>query len=422
MTLSEQQRIELAWIYLRHVVEGSRRDVLDLLWPDGWELRRMNQTPGDAIRVAGMILRRDKALPESLLNATAHRYDFDPRATQERSKRMGMRLLASDSEDWPTEFTDAFVRMMGTGADKDAGVRGQAEAPFAVWVRGEASLAELVKHSITMVGTRAATRYGRAVAYQFSTELSMQGYTMVSGGADGIDKQAHMAALEGGTRTVAVMACGADVSYPAKNHELFTRMVNSGSLIVSEYAPGTSAARHRFLTRNRLAAALGKGTVMVEAPVRSGAINTMNWAESMLKPTLAVPGPVDTAASQGTLLRIQEGRAQMAITSQDILDAVEPLGRQLELDVCTSEGSENNRGEGRGAEGGFDQRGTGPKLSWQETAVFDAAGIENDDSGSLTEIQRDTGLDGVLVMKLVRDLEAGGLLRRMGDRWVKVRD
>ena len=199
-------------------------------------------------------------------------------------------------------------------------------------------------------------------------------------------------------------------------------MVNSGSLIIGEYAPGTSAARHRFLTRNRLAAALGKGTVMVEAPVRSGAINTMNWAESMLKPTLAVPGPVDTAASQGTLLRIQEGRAQMAITSQDILDAVEPLGRQLELDVCTSGGSETNRGEGRGPEGGFGQRGIGPKLSWQETAVFDAAGIENDDSGSLTKIQRDTGLDGVLVMKLVRDLETMGLLRRKADRWVKVRD
>lgn len=410
MALNEDQKRELAWVYLRHVVEGSRADVLDLLWPDGWELRRLNENPGDVLRVAGMILRRDAALPPKLLDATAHRYDVNPRAILEDAREKGMRIVTSDSDEWPTELTDAFVRMSGTGADKEAGVRGQAEAPFALWVRGEGHLTEIAQRSLTVVGTRAATGYGRTVTYQFANELCGHGYSMVSGGADGIDKQAHQAALDVGMPTIALMACGADVSYPKKNHDLFERIHKAGSLMVSEYSPGTTAARHRFLTRNRLAAALGKATIMVEAPVRSGAVNTMNWAEAMLKPTLAVPGPVTSAASQGTLRRIQSGRAQMVCSSQDILDVVEPIGSQLTLDVDATTNSKDIQQDG----------GAGSvRLSWQETAIYDAAGFEGDDSGRLADIQRDSGLDGPLVMKLVRDLEGRGVLRRQGERWLK---
>ena len=413
MTLSEDFKRELAWIYLRHVVEGSRLDVLAELWPEGWELRRLNETPGDVTRLSGRILRRDSSLPQSLLNATAHRYDFDPRRQWETTQQENMRILTPDSPQWPTELTDAFVRMTGTGADKDAGVRGQAEAPFALWVRGSGDLAQLTKQSVTMVGTRAATRYGKSVTEQFATELCASGYAIVSGGAVGIDKHAHTAALAAGAPTIALMACGVDVDYPAAHRELFQRIVAAGSLIVSEYAPGTSAARHRFLTRNRLAAALGKATVLVEAPLRSGAMNTMNWAEAMLKPTLAVPGPVDSVSSQGALVRIQQGRASLVRTAQDILDVVDPLGTQLTLDLDAGESE-------LGANRVLDPAGQ-QKLSWQETAVFDAAGIESDDSGYLVQMQRDTGLDGALVMRTVRDLELKGVLLRQGERWIKVR-
>lgn len=402
MTERDFARRELAWIYLRHVIEGSRADVLDLLWPKGWEVRRLNKDPADVERVARMIVMRDRALPHSVRVTTEHRCSYDPRGTMEYARREGLRLLTPDSPQWPTELTDAFLRMKGSGADNEAGVRGQAEAPFALWLRGSGNLAQLTERSLTVVGTRAATRYGRNVAYQFSRELGEQGYTLVSGGAEGIDKQAHLAAVEGGTPTVVLLAGGVDVSYPAKHQELFQRIAQTGSLLVSEYAPGTRPARHRFLTRNRLAAALGLATLMVEAPVRSGAINTMNWAEAMLKPTLAVPGPVDAAASQGGLLRIQQGRAALIRTSKDVLEHVEPVGQQMELDV-ELDGEKSST------------------LSWQETAVFDAAGVRTDGTGSLSQIQADTGLSAEVVIRIVRDLEFRGLLVREGDRWIKAR-
>lgn len=394
-----------AWIYLRRVIEGSRPDVLEQLWPEGWEKRRSEATPGAVEDLARRIYRRDDTLPRSLLDATAHRARYDPWADWDVVRSQGMRLITPDDEEWPDELTDAFVRMGESTADSDAGVRGQAEAPFALWVRGEGNLAQLVERSVTVVGTRAATRYGRQVTHQFCTELAGEGYTIVSGGAEGIDKSAHRAALDSGAPTIALLACGPDVAYPRKNHDMFEDIVRAGGLLVSEYAPGTPPARHRFLTRNRLAAALGQATLMVEAPYRSGAINTMNWAEAMLKHCLAVPGPVDVASSQGGLLRIQQERAKLIRTAKDVLELLEPMGSQLQIAFASGEGAQG--------EGG------GPALSWQETAVFDASGTEHDATGQLSQIQRDTGLSPQAIVRILRKLEGAGVLFREGDRWVK---
>ena len=401
----EADRRQAAWIYLRHVIEGSRPDVLELLWPGGWEHRISNDVPGAVEELARRIYRRDSKLPQAVLDTTSHRADCDPWREWEQASAQGLRLLTPEDAEWPVELDAAFITMGRAGADSSAGVRGQAEAPFALWVRGEGNLAQLVQRSITVVGTRAATRYGRQITHQFSTELAEQGYTIVSGGVEGIDKSAHRAALEAGVPTVVFLACGADVAYPRKNQELFDAILCNGGLVVSEYAPGTPPARHRFLTRNRLAAAVSRATLMVEAPYRSGAINTMNWAEAMLKPCLAVPGPVDVAASQGSLRRIQQGRAHLIRNTQDILEILEPVGAQLEIPLSGDEAMEE-----------------GPALSWQETAVFDAAGVEHDATGQLAQIQRDTGLSAQMIVRTVRKLESAGLLRREGDRWVKTHE
>lgn len=396
-----------AWVYLRHVVEASKPEILDLLWPQGWQLRRLHNEPADVQRVARMIYARDSALPQCVLASTQRRYLFDPRPVIESARRTDMWLLTPDDPSWPDELTDAFVRMDGTGADSDGGVRGQAAAPFALWIRGRASLARLTEHCVTMIGTRAASTYGRRVATDFARELAQRGYTVVSGGAIGIDKQVHMAAVESGIPTVAFLANGVDVNYPAGHAQLFQQIIEGGGVLVSEYAPGTPPARHRFLTRNRLVAAVGQATVMVEAPIRSGAMNTMNWAEAMLKPTLAVPGCVTSAASQGSLLRIQQGRALLVRTVDDIVGVVNPVGDQLQLEL----------------ELGHHQASVpdGDLLSWQETAVFDATGIDTDDLGYVGQMQEDTGLAGAVVMRTVRDLEKRGYVVRRGDRWVKAR-
>lgn len=423
MSGDREERTRLvAWAYLRRVIEGSSPEILELLWPrdeggedcQGWEARdgdmdgasgrRAHRVPANVVEAARKIYRRDPSLPDKVLMSTAHRWNHDPRAELREAENRGLRLLTPDCVDWPVELTDSFVRMGNSGADSDAGVRGQAEAPFALWVRGDADVATTVHHAVTVVGTRAATRYGRNTAYQLCAELASKGYTIVSGGADGIDKQAHHAALDNGAPTVALLACGVDVAYPKKHAELFDRIVKSGGLLMSEYAPGTPPARHRFLTRNRLAAALSQATLMVEAPIRSGAMNTMNWAEAMVKPTLAVPGQIDSAASQGCLLRIQEERATLVRSVTDVLNAIEPLGQQmsLDLDACA---------------GGAEQT---TRLSWQETAVYDAVGVPTDATGTLTDIQQATGLAPQLIIRTLRQMQDRGLILRDGERWVKV--
>ncbi|MBC2681772.1 DNA-protecting protein DprA [Corynebacterium sp. 4HC-13] len=411
----------LAWAYLRRVVEGSTPEILDLLWPHsddevsaGWSAREggcvgsqpmgKDRASARVVEVARRIYRRDTSLPDRVLMTTERRWNYDPTSDVEQAEQRGMRLLTPDSDEWPCELTQAFLRMADAGADNEAGVRGQASAPFALWVRGEVNLATVIQHSVTVVGTRAATRYGRNTAYQLCSELAGRGYTIVSGGAYGIDKQAHCAALDNGAPTIALLASGVDVAYPKKHRELFDRIVDSGGLLISEYAPGTPPARHRFLTRNRLAAALSQATVMVEAPIRSGAMNTMNWAEAMVKPTLAVPGPIDSAASQGCLLRIQEERAALVRTVADVVNAIEPVGRSMTLwDEDTAGG-----------------QGHAVSLSWQETAVYDAVGIVTDTTGTVEDIQQATGLAPQVIVVALRLLREKGVIDRQGQRWVKV--
>ncbi|HIW96250.1 MAG TPA: DNA-processing protein DprA [Candidatus Corynebacterium gallistercoris] len=333
----------------------------------------------------------------------AERFSKDPRADQQLAHTNGWRLVTPDSPDWPLNLTSAFAPSFWDEQADDT-VRGQSTAPFALWVAGTGSLDSLTKKSITIVGTRAITGYGADVTRHFATELGREGYTIVSGGADGVDRIAHTQALEDGNNTAAILACGVDVPYPRKNQEMLNRIKDSGGLIISEYAPGTPPARHRFLTRNRLVAGISQGTLMTEAPYRSGAINTMNWAESMGRPTFAVPGPITSVSSQGCLVRLAEHRATMALRAEDIRAEVEPLGTQLELDWITQDGSSTQR-----------------LLSWEQTAVFDAAGTQSDSAGTLATMIEDTGLSVHRVMVTIRELEDFGLIVRHADRWVKTR-
>ena len=128
--------------------------------------------------------------------------------------------------------------------------------------------------------------------------------------------------------TVAVLACGVDVSYPKSNSALFSRIVEDG-LVVSELPPGCSPTKLRFLARNRLIAAGTLGTVVIEAAVRSGALNSAGWAEQCGRAVLAVPGPITSRMSEGAHLLVRERNAVLVTNVADIIEAISPLGTRL---------------------------------------------------------------------------------------------
>jgi DNA processing protein len=140
----------------------------------------------------------------------------------------------------------------------------------------------------------------------------------VSGGAYGIDAAAHGGALAAAGITIAVLACGPDVAYPRAHHGLLNAVAASGA-VISEWPPGAPPARHRFLRRNQVIAALSQGTVVVEASARSGSLATARRAAELRRPLMAVPGPVTSAASDGCHALLREGRAACVTGAADIL-------------------------------------------------------------------------------------------------------
>src|ERR1700678_3656364 len=195
--------------------------------------------------------------------------------------RDGVRLICPGDPEWPD------------GLDQ----LGQAR-PYALWLRGNADLRFSCQRSVSMVGSRAATGYGAHVAGEIAADLGERGWVVVSGGAYGIDAAAHRGALATGALTVAVLACGVDYPYPAGHADLFADIATHG-LVISEWPPGRQPAPLRFLVRNRTIAALTRGTVIVEAGERSGALNTARHAAQLGRPLMAVPGPVTSAQSAG---------------------------------------------------------------------------------------------------------------------------
>jgi DNA processing protein len=230
---------------------------------------------------------------------------------------VGAQLLVPEDAAWPhwafAPFT--FAR------------RRELAPPVALWVRGPLPMAEASERAVAVVGARAATGYGMHVAGEFAAALATAGARVVSGAAIGVDGAAHRGALAGGGPTVAVLACGLDRPYPAVHAPLLDRIAVSG-LVVSEYPPGSVPARHRFLVRNRLIAALGAGTLVVEAGVRSGAQRTAADAQALGRLVMAVPGPITSGLSSGCHRLIQEG-AHLVTRPEEVLEAVGRLGVDL---------------------------------------------------------------------------------------------
>ena len=209
-------------------------------------------------------------------------------------------------------------------------LRDAADAPWALIGRGDRQLLDQLDpvETVTIVGARRATSYGREIARELGRELAAAGMTVVSGLAFGIDAWAHRGAVDAG-RTIAVLGCGPDVAYPASNRSLWRRICESG-LVLSELPPGASPWRWTFPARNRIMAALAGMTVVVEAAARSGSLITTDLAADLGRDLGAVPGPVTSRASAGPNSLLASG-AHVVRDAQDVLDAMLGPGRR-ELD------------------------------------------------------------------------------------------
>lgn len=210
-------------------------------------------------------------------------------------------LLLPGDDHWPSGFAD-----LGD------------HAPLLLWCLGDPALLADFEHSVALIGTRASSGYGVHMATELAAGLAERGWTVVSGGAYGIDAAAHRAALAAGGGTVSVMAGGLNSFYPGGNSELLARIAREGA-VVAEVAFGTPPTPFRFLARNRLIAAMSSATVVVEAGVRSGSINTANHCGKLGRPLGAVPGPVTSPTSAGCHLVLRDRPATLISSVDDII-------------------------------------------------------------------------------------------------------
>ncbi|MCW2553668.1 MAG: processing protein [Mycobacterium sp.] len=304
-----------AWAYLSRVVEPPSKELASYVADVGPVEAASRIKRGDDIKGLGRLTEARREIDSSAA-------DLDVLA------RLGGRLVTADDPEWPLL---AFRSFSGRPAcDRPTG-----HPPMALWVIGEDSLADVAERSCSIVGTRASSSYGEHQAADLAAGLAERDVAVVSGGAFGIDGVAHRAALAAEGLTVAVLAGGVDVPYPSA-HAAMLRRIGERGLLVSEYPPGVRPARHRFLTRNRLVAALSGATVVVEAGLRSGAANTASWAEALGRPVCAYPGPVTSAASAGCHVLIRNG-AFLVTRVEEVVEMVGAAGEIApELDRPTS--------------------------------------------------------------------------------------
>ena len=188
-----------------------------------------------------------------------------------------------------------------------------------LWASG--CLDGLARPTVAVVGTRAATPYGRRLAHRFAADLGAAGCCVVSGLALGIDAAAHEGALDAGAPTIGVLGGGHRKFFPSRNRSLAEQMIASGGAVLSPFAPDEDARPHQFLARNGVVAALADAVVVIEAPARSGALNTAGWAAGRI-PVLAVPGDVDRRHVAGCHDLIRDG-AILARSAADVLDVLQ---------------------------------------------------------------------------------------------------
>ena len=262
--------------------------------------------------------------------------------------------------------------------------------PRVLWCRGDIAALPQPSGAVAIVGARASTGYGEHVAMDFAAGLTSRGFTVVSGGAYGIDGMAHRATLACGGSTVAVLAGGIDQLYPAGHDELLRRIIAAGA-VVSEVAPGGAPTRWRFLQRNRLIAAIAGATVVIEAGYRSGSLNTATHARDLDRPIGVVPGPVTSGASAGCHRILRTNPATTLVAS--VADVVELVSDET-------------------IDAGFERRDS-------DNVVRILDSLSSTKPRSVEAIAAKAGIDVTTVTATLGSLEAEGRATRLGSGWIR---
>ncbi len=207
------------------------------------------------------------------------------------------------------------------------------DPPLVLFVKGEILPQDYF--SIAIVGTRLASFYGRTMSERLSGQLAEKGFTIVSGGARGIDTFSHQAALRARGRTLAVLGCGLDIVYPSENKKLFEQIAERGALI-SELHLGVRPDKQNFPVRNRIISGLSLGVVVIEAPQKSGALITVTHAAEQGREVFSVPGKADSFVSKGTNQLLREG-AKLVENADDIIEELEPILKSKIKELKTSQ-------------------------------------------------------------------------------------
>ncbi|MGH8791791.1 MAG: DNA-processing protein DprA [Stackebrandtia sp.] len=298
------------------------------------------------------------------------------------------RVIVPDDPEWPARVDDLAV--LCDEADPHT------RPPICLWTRGRGDLAEALSRSASIVGARECTAYGRHVATELAFGLANRDWTVVSGGAYGVDAAAHRGALAGGGLTVAVLACGVDRPYPACNAGLFDSIVDTGFL-VSEWPPGSTPQRRRFLVRNRVIAAATSGTVVVEAGLRSGARHTVRRAWELDRPVMIVPGPVTSEASAGVhQLARGPGETRIVTRAEEIVEDLGRLGADLAPPLHSPDGPRD-------------------RLNSSEAQILDA--VPRRVGAAVERIAAQAGLPAAEARRVLPNLAARGLIERRDDRY-----
>jgi DNA processing protein len=331
-------------------------------------------------------LLRDDQDPRGLRGDLAARLAAtEPERELEQAERLGLRFVIPGDPEWPSQL-DALAT---AGPVQERG-----GVPMGLWVRGPLRLDSL-DDSAAVVGSRSATTYGTDVAAGIAAVVARAGVVVVSGAAFGIDRAAHRGAVGAEGRTVAVLACGADRVYPKAHHALLDHIAAEGA-IVSETPPGGAPTRLRFLSRNRIIAALVTGTVVVESALRSGALNTANWTGRLHRVLMGVPGPVTSAPSQGVHQLIRTGAATLVTSGAEVLELLGVAGEHL---------VEEPRGETRARD----------RVTLRQQQVLDAVPVER---GARTDsIARVAGIGLVEVRSALETLYQRGLVEQGEEGW-----
>ncbi|MFN2536542.1 MAG: DNA-processing protein DprA [Mycobacteriales bacterium] len=312
----------------------------------------------------------------------------DPRRDLERLGDVGGRVVCPGDDEWP-DGLDWHPHVMSGDVKEMA-------PPWVLLALGAHRLRPALELSVAIVGARAASPYGSQVAKELAFALAESGVAVVSGGAYGIDAAAHRGALAADAApTVAVLACGPDISYPRGNDRLLAEIAEKGA-VVSEVPPGSAPTRMRFLVRNRIVAAMTRGTIVVEAARRSGSLSTAGRAAELSRLLMAVPGPVTSEVSAGSNALIKDRKAELVTGAAEVLELLGRSGEHLAALV---------RGPERPRDG----------LREDARRVLDAVPVRS--AVGVSRIARTAGVSALVVQMVLPELLVAGLVEQREGGW-----